>query len=131
MICRIDVSRPPGVSSCRIASGACWRAARSSERTMKSALAGPIAPLIGITTAGRAAAGLRWAGRGDRGAYDEQRREQRGARDPRGQRVTRVAAGRGRRRRRPVTMKVHRGVRAARGRVPSGWRKGPGPMLKD
>ncbi|VWB44731.1 hypothetical protein BLA9940_03665 [Burkholderia aenigmatica] len=57
MICRIDVSRPPGVSSCRIASGACWRAARSSERTMKSALAGPIAPLIGITTTGRAAAG--------------------------------------------------------------------------
>lgn len=57
MICRIDVSRPPGVSSCRIASGACWRAARSSERTMKSALAGPIAPLIGITMTGRAAAG--------------------------------------------------------------------------
>ncbi|VWD26293.1 hypothetical protein BLA18109_06316 [Burkholderia lata] len=55
MICRIDVSRPPGVSSCRIASGACWRAARSSERTMKSALAGPIAPLMGITITGRAA----------------------------------------------------------------------------
>lgn len=55
MICRIDVSRPPGVSSCRIASGACSRAARSSERTMKSALAGPIAPLTGITTTGCAA----------------------------------------------------------------------------
>ena len=81
MICRIDVSRPPGVPSCRIASGACWRAARSSERTMKSALAGPIAPLIGITTAGRAAAGLRWAGA--RRPRDEQRREQRGARPAR------------------------------------------------
>ncbi|VWC25383.1 hypothetical protein BLA15816_06126 [Burkholderia lata] len=57
MICRIDVSRPPGVSSCRIASGECSRAARSSERTMKSALAGPIAPLTGITITGRAADG--------------------------------------------------------------------------
>ncbi|EDS99722.1 hypothetical protein BamIOP4010DRAFT_6763 [Burkholderia ambifaria IOP40-10] len=57
MICRIDVSSPPGVSSCRIASGAWSCAARSSERTMKSALAGPIAPLTGITMTGGAAAG--------------------------------------------------------------------------
>ncbi|MDR9160230.1 hypothetical protein FEP45_05298 [Burkholderia multivorans] len=57
MICRIDVSRPPGVSSCRIASGACSRAARWSERTTKSALAGPIAPLSGITITGAGPAG--------------------------------------------------------------------------
>jgi len=57
MICRIDVSRPPGVSSCRIASGACSRAARWSERTTKSAQAGPIAPLSGITITGAGPAG--------------------------------------------------------------------------
>ncbi|VWC21476.1 hypothetical protein BME24068_05860 [Burkholderia metallica] len=62
MICRIDVSRPPGVSSCRIASGACRCAARSSERTMKSALAGPIAPLTGITITAPVAAGASAAG---------------------------------------------------------------------
>lgn len=94
MICRIDVSSPPGVSSCRIASGAWSCAARSIDRTMKSALAGPIAPLTGITMTGGAAAGeLAGAGR-NRRAYDEQRREQRGARDPRDQRVTGAAVGR-------------------------------------
>ncbi|VWC27957.1 hypothetical protein BPS26883_06237 [Burkholderia pseudomultivorans] len=68
MICRIDVSRPPGVSSCRIASGACSRAARLSERTMKSALAGPIAPLTGITMTGGGEAGVPLAGNSAAGA---------------------------------------------------------------
>ncbi|MDR8914901.1 hypothetical protein FEP75_05628 [Burkholderia multivorans] len=67
--------------------------------------------------------------RGDGRAYDEQHREQRGARDPRGQRVTRAAAARGVRR--SVTWSVHRDVRAARGRMPSGSRNGLGPTLKD
>jgi len=67
--------------------------------------------------------------RGDGRAYDEQHREQRGARDPRGQRVTRAAAARGVRR--SVTWSVHRDVRAARGRMPSGSLNGLGPTLKD
>jgi hypothetical protein len=50
MICRIDVSRPPGVSSCSTASCAWPSAARCRLRTMKSALPGPIAPFTGITT---------------------------------------------------------------------------------
>jgi len=43
-IWRVELSSPPGVSICRISSGAPSAAALCSPRAMKSTLAGPIAP---------------------------------------------------------------------------------------
>ncbi len=51
MISRIELSRPPGVSSLRIATAARRDRAASSPRTMKSRLAGPMAPRASNTSA--------------------------------------------------------------------------------
>src|SRR4051812_13104176 len=54
MISRIEVSRPPGVSICRITSSAPSLAARSMLRFAKWALAGPMAPSSGTSITGAA-----------------------------------------------------------------------------
>src|SRR4051794_15549797 len=54
MISRIEVSRPPGVSICRITSSAPSLAARSMLRFAKCALAGPMAPSSGTRITGAA-----------------------------------------------------------------------------
>src|ERR1051326_664051 len=53
---RIEVSRPPGVSICRMTSSAPSLAARSMPRLAKCALAGPMAPSSGTSTTGAAEA---------------------------------------------------------------------------
>src|SRR5262245_30235168 len=53
---RIEVSRPPGVSTCTMTSSAPSFAARSMDRFTKCALAGPTAPSSGTSTTGAAAA---------------------------------------------------------------------------
>jgi hypothetical protein len=50
MMSRIEVSRPPGVSICSTISSAPSCSARSMPRWMKSAVAGPIGPVTGITS---------------------------------------------------------------------------------
>ena len=54
MICRIEVSSPPGVSSCNTTRGVPSTAACCIPRSMKSALAGAIGPLAVSTTTGAA-----------------------------------------------------------------------------
>src|SRR3954452_6929158 len=54
MMSRIEVSRPPGVSICRITSSAPALAARSMLRFAKWALAGPMAPSSGTSITGAA-----------------------------------------------------------------------------
>src|SRR6266850_1439140 len=57
MISRIEASRPPGVSRRSTTSCAPSRPARSRPRCTKSAVAGPIAASIGMTSTGGVAAG--------------------------------------------------------------------------